>query len=118
MSQFVSEPPTSGRLLMRTSKGDIEIELWPKEAPNACRNIVSLALEGYYDRMLWHRVVPGFCIQTGDPSGTGTGGESIFGHPFADEFHQRLRFYRRGVVAMANAGEPNSNDSQFFVRCC
>ncbi|WFD35877.1 peptidylprolyl isomerase [Malassezia cuniculi] len=115
MSQFVSEPPTSGKLLLRTSKGDIEIELWPKEAPKACRNIVTLALEGYYDNILWHRVVPGFCIQTGDPTGTGTGGESIYGQPFADEFHQRLRFHKRGIVAMANAGEPNTNDSQFFI---
>lgn len=115
MSHAVSEPPTNGRLLLHTSKGDIEIELWSKETPKACRNIVALALEGYYDRMVWHRVVPGFCVQTGDPTGTGTGGESIYGHPFADEYHQRLRFSRRGIVAMANAGEPNSNDSQFFV---
>ena len=113
---YVTEPPTDGKVILHTSKGEIEIELWSKEAPKACRNLVALALEGYYDGCLWHRIVPQFCIQTGDPTGTGSGGESIYGEPFADELHQRLRFNRRGLVAMANAGTRNSNDSQFFVR--
>lgn len=72
---YVTEPPTSGRIILSTSKGEIEIELWSKEAPQACRNIVGLALEGALDRCLWHRVVPGFCVQTGDPTGSGAGGE-------------------------------------------
>ena len=72
---YMTEPPTSGKLLLSTSKGDIEIDLWAKETPKACRNIIALALEGYYDNVPWHRVVPNFCIQTGDPTGTGAGGE-------------------------------------------
>lgn len=112
---YVTEPPTSGKIVLVTSKGDIEIELWAKECPLACRNIIALALEGYYDNQIWHRIVPGFCIQTGDPTGTGTGGESFYGGPFKDEVHQRLKFNRRGLVAMANPGELNMNESQFFV---
>lgn len=76
---YVTEPPTSGKILLSTSKGDIEVELWAREAPKAVRNIVALAMEGYYDNMIWHRIVPGFCIQTGDPTGTGTGGECCEG---------------------------------------
>mgnify|MGYP001761924181 FL=1 len=113
---YVTEPPTDGKVILHTSKGEIEVELWAKEAPKAVRNLLTLALEGYYDACVWHRIVPGFCIQTGDPTATGHDGESIYGSPFADEFHQRLRFNRRGLVAMANAGEANTNDSQFFVR--
>ncbi|PKI84337.1 Cwc27p [Malassezia vespertilionis] len=112
---YVTEPPTEGKIVLHTTKGEIEIELWSKEAPKACRNAIALALEGYYDNQLWHRIVPGFIIQTGDPTGTGTGGESIYGESFADELHQRLRFNRRGLVAMANAGTRNTNDSQFFI---
>uniref|UniRef100_A0A8C4HV56 Spliceosome-associated protein CWC27 homolog n=1 Tax=Dicentrarchus labrax TaxID=13489 RepID=A0A8C4HV56_DICLA len=76
-------------------------------------NFVQLCMEGYYDGTIFHRVVPEFIVQGGDPTGTGTGGESIFGRPFKDEFHSRLRFNRRGLVAMANAG-PHDNGSQFF----
>ncbi|EPQ31520.1 uncharacterized protein PFL1_00853 [Pseudozyma flocculosa PF-1] len=112
---YVTEPPTDGRILLVTSKGDIEIELWAKEAPKACRNIIALALEGYYDNCIFHRVVPGFCIQTGDPSGTGMGGESFYGEPFENEPHQRLKFTKRGMVAMANTGEFATNESQFFI---
>uniref|UniRef100_A0A3Q3WG10 Peptidyl-prolyl cis-trans isomerase n=1 Tax=Mola mola TaxID=94237 RepID=A0A3Q3WG10_MOLML len=77
------------------------------------KNFVQLCMEGYYDGTIFHRVVHDFIIQGGDPTGTGTGGESIYGHPFKDEFHSRLRFNRRGLVAMANAG-PHDNGSQFF----
>uniref|UniRef100_A0A8C3AAI7 Peptidyl-prolyl cis-trans isomerase n=1 Tax=Cyclopterus lumpus TaxID=8103 RepID=A0A8C3AAI7_CYCLU len=101
------------RVLLKTSAGDIDIELWSKEAPKACRNFVQLSMEGYYDGTSFHRVVREFIVQGGDPTGTGTGGESIFGRPFKDEFHSRLRFNRRGLVAMANAG-PHDNGSQFF----
>ncbi|XP_063114311.1 spliceosome-associated protein CWC27 homolog isoform X2 [Cavia porcellus] len=110
---YIQEPPTNGKVLLKTTAGDIDIELWSKEAPKACRNFVQLCLEAYYDNTIFHRVVPGFIVQGGDPTGTGTGGESIYGAPFKDEFHSRLRFNRRGLVAMANGG-PHDNGSQFF----
>ncbi|XP_072515094.1 spliceosome-associated protein CWC27 homolog [Salminus brasiliensis] len=110
---YIQEPPTDGKVLIKTSAGDIDVELWSKEAPKACRNFVQLCMEGYYNGTIFHRVVPEFIIQGGDPTGTGAGGESIFGRPFKDEFHSRLRFNRRGLVAMANAG-PHDNGSQFF----
>uniref|UniRef100_A0A674PAR6 Spliceosome-associated protein CWC27 homolog n=1 Tax=Takifugu rubripes TaxID=31033 RepID=A0A674PAR6_TAKRU len=110
---YIQEPPTNGKVLLKTTAGDIDIELWSKEAPKACRNFVQLCMEGYYNGTIFHRVVQDFIIQGGDPTGTGTGGESIYGRPFRDEFHTRLRFIRRGLVAMANAG-PHDNGSQFF----
>ncbi|RKP33596.1 cyclophilin-like domain-containing protein, partial [Dimargaris cristalligena] len=102
-----------GEVTLRTSVGDINVALWPKEAPKACRNFVQLCLEGYYENTIFHRVVADFIVQGGDPTGTGEGGESIYGEPFKDEFHSRLRFTRRGLLAMANAGK-NDNGSQFF----
>ncbi|KAK4309261.1 hypothetical protein Pmani_019099 [Petrolisthes manimaculis] len=110
---YIQEPATEGKVLLVTSAGDYDIELWSREAPKACRNFVQLCLEGYYNGTIFHRVVPGFIVQGGDPTGTGEGGESIYGKPFRDEFHTRLRFVRRGLVAMANAG-PHDNSSQFF----
>lgn len=110
---YIQEPPTNGKVLLKTTVGDIDLELWSKETPKACRNFVQLCMEGYYNDTIFHRVVKGFIIQGGDPSGIGTGGESIYGQPFKDEFHSRLRFNRRGLLAMANAG-PNDNASQFF----
>uniref|UniRef100_A0A8C7ZXH5 Spliceosome-associated protein CWC27 homolog n=1 Tax=Oryzias sinensis TaxID=183150 RepID=A0A8C7ZXH5_9TELE len=110
---YIQEPPTNGKVLLKTSAGEIDIELWSKEAPKASRNFVQLCMEGYYDGTIFHRVVQDFIIQGGDPTGTGTGGESVYGRPFKDEFHSRLRFIRRGLVAMANAG-PHDNGSQFF----
>ncbi|CAG7847229.1 Peptidyl-prolyl isomerase CWC27 Short=PPIase CWC27; AltName: Full=Rotamase CWC27 [Serendipita indica DSM 11827] len=107
--------PTSGRILIQTTVGDIEIELWAKETPLACRNLITLALEGYYDGVIFHRVVPNFLVQTGDRSGTGSGGESLYGEPFDDEIHPRLRFTHRGLVGMANNGDKNNNFSQFFI---
>lgn len=113
---YVQEPPTSGKVVLKTTMGkqqlrlsekynlmilgDLDIELWANEAPRTCRNFIQLCLEGYYDGTIFHRMVPGFMIQGGDPTGTGTGGESIYGKPFADEFHQRLKFSHRGIVAM------------------
>ncbi|XP_030049040.1 spliceosome-associated protein CWC27 homolog [Microcaecilia unicolor] len=110
---YIQEPPTNGKVLLKTTAGDIDIELWSKEAPKACRNFIQLCLEGYYNNTIFHRVVPGFIVQGGDPTGTGSGGDSVYGHPFKDEFHSRLQFKRRGLVAMANAG-PHDNGSQFF----
>ncbi|KAF7309382.1 Peptidyl-prolyl cis-trans isomerase [Mycena indigotica] len=112
--------PTNGRVIIDTTVGEIDIELWSKETPKTCRNFITLALEGYYDGVIFHRVVPGFLVQTGDRTGTGGGGESIYGgasstQPFEDEIHPRLRFAHRGIVAMANNGTKNSNDSQFII---
>ncbi|CAN1217418.1 Peptidyl-prolyl cis-trans isomerase CYP57 [Linum perenne] len=114
-SIYVLEPPTKGKVVLNTTHGPIDIELWPKEAPKAVRNFVQLCLEGYYDSTIFHRIIKGFIIQGGDPTGTGTGGESIYGGSFSDEFHSRLRFNHRGIVACANAGTPHSNGSQFFM---
>lgn len=112
-SQYVTEPPTSGLVTLITSKGPIDIELFSRETPLACRNFLTLALEGFYDNLVFHRLLPGFIIQSGDPSGTGTGGESIYGEPFAIEPHSRLKFNRRGLLAMA--AEEKQNESQFFL---
>ncbi|XP_008809297.2 peptidyl-prolyl cis-trans isomerase CYP57 [Phoenix dactylifera] len=114
-SVYVLEPPTKGKVVVNTTLGPLDIELWPKEASKAVRNFVQLCLEGYYDRTIFHRVIKSFIVQGGDPTGTGSGGESIYGSTFADEFHSRLRFNHRGLVACANAGSPHSNGSQFFV---
>ncbi|XP_064385719.1 spliceosome-associated protein CWC27 homolog [Halichondria panicea] len=114
MSQiYVNEPPTNGKVLIKTTLGDVDVELWSKEAPLACRNFVQLCMEGYYNGNIFHRIVSEFIAQTGDSTGTGEGGESIYGHTFKDEFHSRLRFKRRGLVGMANASK-DDNSSQFF----
>ncbi|EYC08469.1 hypothetical protein Y032_0066g3786 [Ancylostoma ceylanicum] len=112
-TQYINEPPTSGKVILHTTAGDIEIELWTKECPLACRNFIQLCMEKYYNGTIFHRLVKDYIIQGGDPTGTGRGGESIYGKPFKDEFHQRLRFNRRGLVGMANAGR-DDNGSQFF----
>ena len=110
-----TEPPTTAKVVLETNYGALEIDLWAREAPRACRNFIQLCLEGYYDQTIFHRVIKDFMVQGGDPSGSGTGGESIYGEPFPDEFHQRLSFSHRGIVAMANDGERNQNGSQFFM---
>ncbi|PAA91238.1 hypothetical protein BOX15_Mlig007823g3, partial [Macrostomum lignano] len=112
-SIYVLEPPTNGRVLLQTTVGNIDIELWSKEAPKACRNFLQLCMEGYYDDTLFHRVVKDFIVQGGDPTGTGEGGDSAFGKPFGLELHSRLRFNRRGLVGMACL-QPGQNGSQFF----
>ncbi|CAI5443895.1 unnamed protein product [Caenorhabditis angaria] len=112
-TQYINEPITSGKVTLETTAGDIEIELWTKEAPLACRNFIQLCMENYYKGCVFHRLVKNFILQGGDPTGTGRGGESIWGKPFKDEFHQRLKFNRRGIVGMANAGK-DDNGSQFF----
>ncbi|GJD11112.1 Peptidyl-prolyl cis-trans isomerase CWC27 [Galdieria sulphuraria] len=111
---YVAEPPTCGKVVLKTTVGDIEIELWTKEAPKACKNFIQLSLSGYYDGCPFHRIAKGFLVQTGDPTGTGTGGQSIYGAPFPNEIHSRLKFRHRGMVAMA-CDEPNQNNSQFFI---
>ncbi|XP_063709733.1 spliceosome-associated protein CWC27 homolog [Culicoides brevitarsis] len=112
-SIYIQEPPTSGKVLLKTTVGDIDVELWSRECPKACRNFIQLCMEGYYNNTIFHRLVKGFIVQGGDPDGDGHGGESIYGEPFKDEFHSRLRYTRRGLVGMANSGK-NDNGSQFF----
>ncbi|KAG7381725.1 Peptidyl-prolyl isomerase cwc27 [Phytophthora pseudosyringae] len=111
---YITEPNTEGKVLLHTSFGDLDVELWPQQAPKACRNFVQLCLEGYYDQTIFHRIITGFMVQGGDPTGTGKGGESIYGGAFIDEFHSRLKFNHRGLLAMANENKPNTNHSQFF----
>ena len=102
---------TTYRATLETSHGTIEIEFYAAEAPLAVNNFVFLARDGFYDGVIFHRVVPGFVIQGGDPTGTGRGGP---GYQFRDELGHGKDDYSRGTVAMANAG-PNTNGSQFFI---
>lgn len=99
--------------VIKTDMGDITVRFFPKEAPKAVENFVTHAKNGYYDGVIFHRVIDNFMIQGGDPNGTGTGGESIWGDSFEDEFAPYLRNFR-GSLAMANAGA-NTNGSQFFI---
>ncbi len=100
--------------VMKTTMGTIELELFEKQAPKTVENFVGLAKKDYYKGILFHRVIDGFMIQGGDPSGNGTGGKSIWGKPFADEFDATLKHDKPGILSMANAG-PNTNGSQFFI---
>lgn len=126
------------RAVIETTKGKITIELYERDAPRTVDNFMKLAQKGYYEGVIFHRVIKDFMIQTGDPTGTGTGGESAFGQEFADEINPRainlseslIRQYEKqgykyrydlksheigvGTVAMANRG-PNTNTSQFFI---
>ncbi|KAG7132705.1 Peptidyl-prolyl isomerase CWC27 like protein [Verticillium longisporum] len=133
------EPQPTASAILHTTQGDLSVELWAKQAPLTCRNFLQLALDGYYDNTIFHRLIPGFILQGGDPTGTGNGGESIYdGGPFSDEldpwpmderrgqnagptgvcfkdeFHSRLKFNRRGLLGMANESKPDTNGSQFF----
>ncbi|AYM03472.1 MULTISPECIES: peptidylprolyl isomerase [Levilactobacillus] len=101
------------QVTIETSMGTIQLQLFPEQAPKTVENFVTHAKAGYYDGLTFHRVIPNFMIQGGDPTGTGMGGESIWGQPFEDEFSQEL-YNLRGAVSMANAG-PNTNGSQFFI---
>lgn len=100
--------------VIHTTKGDIHVSLHPDECPRTFENWTTHAKSGYYDGVIFHRVIRGFMIQTGDPLGNGTGGKSIWGGEFEDEIHRNLRHDRPGVLSMANAG-PNTNGSQFFI---
>ncbi|KAI0008425.1 cyclophilin-like protein [Xylariaceae sp. FL0662B] len=133
------EPQPTASLILHTTLGDLSVELFAKQTPLTSRNFLQLCLDGYYDNTIFHRLVPGFIIQGGDPTGTGNGGESIYdggaysgdldpwpmdqrrgnnagtaGVNFKDEFYSRLKFNRRGLLGIANEGKPDTNGSQFF----
>ena len=99
---------------VETSIGTFVVELYVNEAPRTCKNFSELARRGYYNGTVFHRVIKDFMIQGGDPTGTGRGGESIYGPKFQDEISKNLRHSGAGVLSMANAG-PNTNGSQFFI---
>lgn len=117
----ITSSPTNNLMhtvTIETNKGTIVFETYDADAPKAVENFVKLAQKGYYDGVIFHRVIEGFMIQGGDPTGTGRGGESFEGGRFADELNPSTESYKkgyvRGTVAMANAG-PNTNGSQFFI---
>ncbi len=105
------DPSKSYEAVFKTELGDFKVRLFPDQAPITVNNFVFLAKQGYYDNTTFHRVLPGFMAQGGDPTGTGTGGP---GYTFEDEFDPDLQFDRAGLLAMANRG-PNTNGGQFFI---
>lgn len=100
--------------VIETNLGTIEIQLLSETAPKAVENFTKLAEKKYYEGTIFHRVIKDFMIQGGDPDGNGTGGESIWGHEFEDEFDVDVNFDKPGILAMANRG-PSTNGSQFFI---
>ena len=115
MDCFQLKKPQAGDTVavMHTSMGDIKIKLFPEQAPLTVDNFTKHSRDGYYNGLIFHRVIKDFMIQGGDPTGTGMGGESIYGQSFKDEFDPMLHNLR-GALSMANAG-PNTNGSQFFI---
>jgi len=101
-------------VVLETNQGNIELKMMPEVAPKAVENFVTHAKEGYYNGVIFHRVIKNFMIQGGDPTGTGMGGESIWGGVFENEYKPNVVFDRPFLLAMANAG-PNTNGSQFFI---
>ena len=126
-SHYNTEPPATGSVRLHTTAGPLDISLFAKQTPLTCRNFLQHILDGYYDSTPFHRVVPGFVIQGGDPTGTGDGGQNIYDDReferdpktgdkviFGDELHSRLKFNRRGLLGMAKMDE-STYGSQFFV---
>jgi len=109
-----SSPMKPQVVVFETNLGNIEITLKPDIAPKTCENFLGLVAQGYYDGIIFHRVIKNFMIQGGDPTATGAGGKSIWGKEFADEFVSSVKFDKPGILAMANRG-PNTNGSQFFI---
>lgn len=97
-----------------TTMGPVIVELYDSHAPKTCKNFLTLAQRGYYNGVVFHRIIPDFMIQGGDPSGTGRGGSSIYGEKFEDEIKPTLKHTGAGILSMANSG-PNTNGSQFFI---
>jgi peptidylprolyl isomerase len=104
----------NSNVVLETTQGAVEIKLFHDIAPKTCENFVGLIEKGYYNGTIFHRVIKKFMIQGGDPTGTGTGGASIWSSPFKDEFSNDVKFDKPGILAMANAG-PDTNGSQFFI---
>jgi cyclophilin family peptidyl-prolyl cis-trans isomerase len=109
--EMVIDPDKHYTATIETEKGDIVVRLFADKVPHTVNNFVFLAQEGFYDNTMFHRVIPDFMAQAGDPTGTGRGGP---GYDFADEFHPTLKHDKPGILSMANAG-PNTNGSQFFI---
>ncbi|KZM18843.1 Peptidylprolyl isomerase [Ascochyta rabiei] len=97
-----------------TTIGLITVELYNDHAPKTCKNFATLAQRNYFNNLIFHRIIPNFMIQGGDPTGTGRGGESIYGEKFEDEISPALKHTGAGILSMANSG-PNTNGSQFFI---
>lgn len=113
LSVNLSAKSNNPHVVLETTQGAIELELFPDVAPLAVENFMTHIKNGYYNGIVFHRIIKGFMIQGGDPSGTGRGGESIWNKPFKDEFKDKL-FSHAGILAMANSG-PYTNGSQFFI---
>ncbi|GBN35946.1 Peptidylprolyl isomerase domain and WD repeat-containing protein 1 [Araneus ventricosus] len=113
-TESLSQQQVYNSCVIHTTMGDIHCKLFPKECPKSVENFCVHSKNNYYNGHIFHRVIKGFMIQTGDPTGTGTGGESIWGGEFEDEFHPSLKHDRPYTLSMANAG-PNTNGSQFFI---
>jgi len=109
-----SKSNASTLVVLETNQGEVEVQLFPDTAPKTCENFIGLVEKGYYDGIIFHRVIKSFMVQGGDPTGTGMGGESLWGGKFEDEVTPDIQFDRKGLLAMANAG-PNTNGSQFFI---
>jgi len=106
---------TKSSIIIETNQGNIELKLFPDIAPLACENFIGLVEKGYYNGIIFHRVIKDFMIQGGDPTGTGTGGQSLWGdRPFVDEVNEKFQFDKPGILAMANSGS-DTNKSQFFI---
>lgn len=110
----IEELKKKSLVALETNRGIIELKLLPEVAPKACENFIGLIEKGYYDGIIFHRVIKDFMIQGGDPTGTGTGGDSVWGKPFEDEVTEEIGFDKPGLLAMANSG-PDTNKSQFFI---
>ncbi|MCJ1283618.1 Peptidyl-prolyl cis-trans isomerase-like 1 [Xylographa opegraphella] len=108
------DPASASGVLLTTNYGPITIALYKDQVPKTTRNFATLCATHKYDNVIFHRIIPGFMIQGGDPTGTGTGGKSIYGGKFEDEFDSSLTHAAKGVLSMANSG-PNTNGSQFFI---
>lgn len=114
VTQYMNGKDSVTVAVIKTNMGTIEILLFDELVPKTVENFVGLAQKGYYNGIIFHRVIENFMIQGGDPTGSGRGGESFWGKSFADEFNMELKHETPGVLSMANAG-PNTNGSQFFI---
>ena len=114
ITEEITTPKLFETATIHTDLGDIQVKLFPRECPKTVENFCGLAKNNYYNHCIFHRVIKQFMVQTGDPTGIGTGGESLWGDEFEDEFHPKLKHDRPYTLSMANAG-PNTNGSQFFI---